>query len=122
MRKKRVKVYIRDAKMRFDVFGFDVHFVETDDYVLAMDHLKLRDHGDGPKDTTEAFTWNAAKGDESYIFTERNPSINTVVHECWHAVKHMLDFRGVGMENETVAYHLDHLVKYAMKFYKKEKR
>lgn len=121
MRKKRVKVYIRNARLRFDVFGFDVHFVETDNYTAAMDHFKLRDHGDGPKDTTEAFTWNATAGNESYIFTERNPSIHTIVHECWHAVKHMLDFRGVRMENETVAYHLDHLVKYAMKFYKKEK-
>lgn len=119
--KKGTKIYIRKTTIHFDVFGFDVHLVETDDYVAAMDHLRLRDRGNGPKDTTEAFTWNAAAGDESYIFAGRNPKIGTIVHECWHAVKCMLDFRGVGMENETVAYHLDHLVKYAMKFYRKEK-
>ena len=121
MKGKRARVYIRNAKIHFDVFGFDVHFVETDDYEAAMDYLKLRDRGNGPKDTTEAFTWNASSGDESYIFTGRKADISTIVHECWHAINHMLDFRGVGMENETVAYHLDYLVKRAMKFYRKEK-
>jgi hypothetical protein len=45
-----------------------------------------------------------------------------IVHECWHAISHLLEEKGVDLgDEEAVAYHLDYAVMHAMKFYGKEK-
>lgn len=59
----------------------------------------------------------------TYDLLERpmHKRMNPLVHECWHAVRHMLQGVGVSKEadeldNEVVAYHLGHTVERAAKF------
>jgi hypothetical protein len=124
MRKKAIKkerLFLRQGTLTFPVFGYVVHFVETDDFDLATQHLKLGSHG--AREVTEAMTWLSKKGDYAYIFIDKKcQPIGTIVHECWHVINAMLTFRGLDLKDEeNVAYHLDFLVEKAMKFYKKEK-
>jgi hypothetical protein len=120
-KRKGEKIYLREGKFEFPVFGYTVHFVETDNFLLAAQHLKLSTPA--LRDVTDAMAWMSKKGDEAYIFIDqKHQPIGTIVHECWHVINHMLTFRGVELnDDENVAYHLDFLVEKAMKFYKKEK-
>lgn len=120
-RTKKVRLFLRQGELKFPVFGYIVHFVETNDFDLALQHLKLRSRG--PREVTEAMTWMSKRGDEAYIFIDRKRQpIGTIVHECWHVVNEILTFRGLDLKDEeNVAYHLDFLVTHAMKFYRKEK-
>lgn len=117
---KKTKIFYRKGVVKFPVFDYTVHFVETDNFDLAIQQLKLKSHAVG--ELTEAATWNGSEGCESYIFVHKtHQPISTIVHECWHAVFRMLSFRGLNMmDEENVAYHLDYLVKQAMSFYGKE--
>ena len=119
-KKKRESVRLKKGKMTFSVFNYVVHFVETEDFDAAKAIYKLE--GGNSSNDAEAITWIANSGKESYIFVAPKTKIGTIVHECWHAINHMLTEHGVCLtDDEAVAYHLDHLVSHAMKFYGKEK-
>lgn len=55
-------------------------------------------HADGPA------------GPCSLLILHEGCSPGIVAHECWHAIRRMLNNLDVGLENETVAYHLGYLV------------
>ena len=120
-KQRKVKLYFRQGWVSFPVFGgYVVYFVETNDFDLAIQHLKLKSHG--PCEGAEAMTWVAKDGGYSYILVKPKSPIHHIVHECWHAIYHMLTFRNVSLDDEeNIAYHLDYLVSKAMKFYGKEK-
>jgi hypothetical protein len=120
-KKKGVKIYLREGKMRFDAFDYTVHFVETDNFKLAFDHFRLRTRRDLSNHATIAVTWHSDRDNESYIFTSPKERISVIVHECLHAVHHMLNSRGVFMDDDEVfAYHLEYLVKMALLFHKRK--
>jgi hypothetical protein len=102
--------------MEFGVFDYEIHFIETDNFKLAAQHLKLN-ACQSLNENTLGVTWNAHDKMKSYIFLKKDPGLHILVHECWHAIYQMLTCRGVELEDELVAYHLDHLVLQAAKFY-----
>jgi hypothetical protein len=57
----------------------------------------------------------------SFIFLHYNCSVNEEVHECWHVVRRMMNHLGVGLDSETVAYHLGYLTGKVHKFVRGEK-
>jgi hypothetical protein len=36
--------------------------------------------------------------------------MSVVAHECWHAIKRIMDYRGMEPEEEFIAYHLEYLI------------
>src|ERR1700687_3977653 len=68
-------------------------------------------HGDG-------FVFNVTGEGRSYLFLAHNAPEATVAHECWHIVHRIMDWCGAELDNETVAYHLDHLVEKVYEFKK----
>ena len=119
-KRKGKKVYIRSRKMKLPVFDYTIHFIETDDFNLAIEHFHLKSSTN--KERATAITWRANCGSCGYIFIKPKAPINVIVHECVHVVYHVLVDRGAELsDEENFAYHLDYVVKHAMKFYKKEK-
>ena len=50
----------------------------------------------------------------SYVFLKESSRASFVVHECWHAVKSLLDFIEANVEEEVVAYLLGYVVEHAV--------
>lgn len=46
----------------------------------------------------------------SFVFLKHDSTIGDVTHECWHAIRHMMNHLGIALDSETVAYHLGYLV------------
>jgi hypothetical protein len=73
------------------------HYRETKDIELYSDESGLAIH---PKNQPRSF-----------IFFKGNPNPGTIVHESWHVVRRMLEYYGIELDNEVVAYHLGYLVR-----------
>ena len=116
MKKKGIKIHYRTKMLHFAIYDYTIHFVETDDFTLALQHAKLNAP---PRDRsfTQGMTWNSNDRTSSYIFLSPKTPINVLVHECWHAVYRMLDSRGICVDDEVIAYTLDFTVKMATGFY-----
>lgn len=107
--KKSKKVYV-------EIYEYNLIFVETNNFNLAAERLGLK--GLRNHDSAGALTWVADSGSQGYIFCEKNAPLHFIAHECWHILYHLFKSRGLEFEDETVAYHLDYLVKKAVQFYK----
>ena len=59
---------------------------------------------------TEAITLHSHETGASAIVVPLSASVNTIAHECYHAVRKMLEMHDVELGNEVVAYHLGYLV------------
>ena len=59
---------------------------------------------------TDALTVHPRNEPVSFIFLKYNSSAGTIAHESWHAIRRMMQYFGVDIESETVAYHLGYLV------------
>lgn len=46
----------------------------------------------------------------SFIFLPFHVSAGTIAHEAWHVIRRMMDYLGIELDNEAVAYHLGYLV------------
>jgi hypothetical protein len=62
------------------------------------------------------FVFNVKGEGRSYIFLEHEAPESTVAHECWHIVHQIMDWCGAELDNEVVAYHLDHMVEKVYEF------
>lgn len=110
-------------KSRFTVIEFPVfcHFtVHVEITSSFKDTMKKYKH---TKDIchqcdlgADAMTISVDNEPISYIFLKPNVSVGTIAHECWHAIKNLVNYVNVGIENETVAYHLGYLVDKVFKF------
>lgn len=117
------KHYEKTECVIFPVFaGYTIYIIFTNDVVVSRKKLDetigevfdcdtalaLHCHSILPKHTATAwliFPFTACAG--------------TVAHECWHAIKRLLDWAGCERyENETVAYHLGFLVNEVTKLQK----
>jgi hypothetical protein len=99
-----------ECAIDFDVYGFAVHVIFTkDDLQVTRDAY---DTVIGRKDKVDgAAAFHNATGNRSYLFFKWNATEEHIAHESWHAIRYMLkDYIGSELENETVAYHLGHLV------------
>jgi hypothetical protein len=105
--------------LTFSVFsGYGVHIELTKDLVKTIS--KYEDTKDIPLSmNTEAICIEIDKG-ISYMFLPYNPTPDIIAHESWHAVKNMMEFVGINLDSETVAYHLGFVVNEVHKLRRKK--
>lgn len=110
----------REKIIEFPQYGYKISFIETNNIIISR---KNRDHilGEFKEDSNNKFINGLSSDIEyfSFIFLNRNPDINTLVHECYHSICKM--FRWINakdVDEEIFAYTLGYLVEKACKFYK----
>ena len=91
--------------VKFEALQYRVKAVVTDNLGEYGCSLGFHEHSNRSPEATH-FT----NGYESIIAFSPFPSPGTIAHECWHAVRTMLLNADAELDNETVAYHLGHLV------------
>lgn len=74
-----------------------------------MERGDLGDHNGGC-DGDGAITISPNDHNISFVFFHPKPSLNTIVHESWHALQRMLEYNSVKYDHENTAYHLGYLV------------
>lgn len=107
----------RFTTIEFPVFfNYIVHVEVTSDLKKSM--LKYPPTKDilMEDDCKDAITVHVCDASFSFIFLHYTASVGTIAHESWHAVKHMLEYMGVELDSETVAYHLGYMVDKIFKF------
>jgi hypothetical protein len=93
--------------------GYQIRLVFTND-LLKSATGRL---GCTPGENADAFCYHVKGIGQSYIFLPLDAPEGTVVHEAWHVVFRMMHYIHVqDMDDEVVAYHLDHLIEQIYKF------
>ena len=102
--------------VEFPVFvSYSVHIEITDDIPKSMrKYEQTRDIPFG--DDTHAITVHVEDSGLSFMFLPYNSPVGTIAHESWHVIKNMMEYLGVELDSETVAYHLGYLVEKVFKF------
>ena len=97
----------------FDVMAnYQVRLIFTNDLVKSATARIAAPSPDG-----DAFCYHVKGDGRSYIFLKFDSDESTVAHECWHIVHRVLTYCGVqDMDDEIVAYHLDHMVEKVYQF------
>jgi hypothetical protein len=98
----------------FDVMaGYRVRVILSND----LDKSAEARLNDKPSDVNGGgFVFNVKGVGRSYIFLKHDAPECTVAHECWHIVHRIMAWCGAELDNETVAYHLDHMVEKVYQF------
>jgi|SRR5690348_16273695 len=106
----------RFITIEFPVFSYYIVHVEvtSDIKKTAAKYEQTRNIPD--LENGDAWSIHPANENFSFIFLKPNPSVGTIAHECWHVVKRMMDYMGVELDSETVAYHLGYLVDKVFRF------
>jgi hypothetical protein len=94
------------AFVYFDVWKFYVRVVLTNDLALSIRKLDP----EAAKDPGPMTMHSITRPNRCCIVLPVDTSDGTLAHEAWHAVRRMFRYAGAELENETVAYHLGHLV------------
>lgn len=98
--------------VNFPVFEYKICVEFTSDFkksMLANDQTK--EFANEDHDVTNAWTIRGKDGsDISFIFLKLDARASTLAHEAWHAIQHMLEYHGVKLDGEVVAYHLTYLI------------
>lgn len=105
--------------IEFPVWTYLIHVTFTNDPSASA--LK-RDPRFGSSDHCAALTCSVKSQPVTHIYVKRTAPIPTIVHECWHAIRRMFVYCGADLEDECVAYHLDHLVGEILRLRKKKGR
>ena len=102
--------------IEFPVFvSYSVHVEITSDISRSMNKYKqTRDIPFG--DDTHAITVHVEDNGLSFMFLPYNAPVCTIAHESWHVIKNMMEYVGIDLDSETVAYHLGYLVDKVVKF------
>jgi hypothetical protein len=95
-------------KFHFPALGhYVVHVEITSD--IAKSLLKYpRTRKVEMDETTNGLAVHTNEG-FSYIFLPYNASVGNIAHEAWHVVRQMMEYLGIKIDNEAVAYHLGYL-------------
>lgn len=119
-RESTAKILYRESttKVKFAAWGYIVHIVLTNN-VDASVARRISGHKSGRAEAACLEYHDLAACTLVLPYSAGAP---TVAHESWHAIRLMLRFYGAGFDNETVAYHLAHLVEQIDKFQKKSKK
>ena len=106
----------KTRRIEFPVFANYCVYVEfTTDIEASMEKYKqTRDVPCG--EDTHAITVHIEDNGLSFVFFPYDASVGAIAHESWHVVKNMMDYLGVELDSETVAYHLGFLVDKIYKF------
>jgi hypothetical protein len=99
----------------FEVMAnYRVRLILTDDiFKSAKGRL-----GSIPEDSADAFCFHVKSTGMSYLVLKHDSPAGTIAHECWHIIYRMFHWCGVrDFDDETTAYHLDHLIEKVYDFY-----
>ena len=117
------------AKTRHTIFEFPVfchyifHVEITSDIVKSLKKYPSCEKVEiDPDGNTGALTVHVLDDSFSFIFLQPNASVGTIAHESWHGVMRMMEYVGVDVDHETVAYHLGFLVDKIFGFLRKRKK
>lgn len=106
----------RITTVEFPVFSdFIIHIETSTDFDKTIQKYPCIEHMAGDNENCDAMTLHGG-GPVVFIFLKPNASVGTIAHECWHAIRHMLNVVGVELDSETVAYHLGYLVQKTFNF------
>lgn len=110
----------RHINIKFPVLGeYRVRVVVTSDLKKSLEQ-----HGI-PADADDNSTYAMAVHEDgtgySAIFLPYGANISSVVHESWHVIRRMMEYLGIELDNETVAYHLGYLTEKVYNFLRKGK-
>jgi hypothetical protein len=95
--------------------NYQVRVILTEDLIKSA---KSR-LGSEPGESADAFCYHVKDTGRSYIFLPLDAPESTVVHEAWHIIHRVLTYcHVVDMDDEVVAYHLDHLIEKIYEFKK----
>lgn len=97
-------------KIFFEPLEYTVYIIKTTD--VKKSRAKYNEECGGPVDgSTDYFALHSyGTKSRSYIFLPVIANINDKVHECFHAIFRMHNYKGIGLNNESMAYHLGWLV------------
>lgn len=110
---KRIGKKDRVKSWHFPVFNnYEIKVVSSNDVKRAVKKFEhTRSVSDEDVEDTLALHFWVKDEDISYVFIPHKVKISAVVHECYHAIRRMLNVFGVDVDdNEIVAYHLGYLV------------
>lgn len=113
MKKTRHNDY--EEKVVFSVWaGYTVHIIFTES--LVSSRFARYTTAGSIDDQTSAL--HSCTGDgHSHLFLSPEASAEVIAHEAFHAIWAILDWAGVEKyDNETLAYHLGHLVGHVSRF------
>jgi hypothetical protein len=94
--------------------NFQVRLVFTNDLAKSA----TARIGQRPEVFEGGFVFNVKGEGRSYLFLDLTADEATVAHESRHIVHRIFDWCGAELDNETVAYHLDHMVEKVYEFKK----
>lgn len=111
---RRVEPLVKHAHkvVSFPVFNNEINVVRTTNIEKSVRHFKeLR--GQLPndydfKDLHGLTVLTSVSG--IWVFLPIKNTPETDAHEAYHAIRHLLEYAGVKLQSEVVAYHLGHLV------------
>jgi hypothetical protein len=113
---KKTKYGDYEYKVMFDVFGFLVYVVFSEDMPKSI-NSRYPEIGTTDKDFGAMCCRKRGVPELHMFFELGNCSVGTLAHESWHAVRYMLlDWSKCELDNETMAYHLGWLVDQAGSF------
>lgn len=107
----------RYTTIEFPVFSdYIVHVEVTSDLKKSMakyppTKVAIDDYGDG-----KCVAVHVENDGFSFIFFPYNASVGDIAHESWHAVRRMMEYLGIELDHETVAYHLGYMVDKIFRF------
>ncbi len=110
----------RKLNVKFPVFGdYTVYIEMTDDMKKSLAKRKVTAPAISEIDNNAHAMVIHDDNASSYVFLPMKPAVGTIAHEAWHVIKGMMEYAGVELDNETVAYHLGYLVNKISKFVRK---
>lgn len=93
----------------FPVFGsYVLHIEITTDMQASLSKYPQTKSIDA--DRSPGITVYVKNEGMGFIFLKHRAGPGEIAHEAWHAVKHMLEYFGVDLDSEVVAYHLGYIV------------
>ena len=102
--------------VEFPVFvNYSVHVEVTDDIKRSMQKYEQTKNVPFGDDTL-AITVHVEDNGLSFMFLPYGGPVGIIAHESWHVIKRMMDYLGVELDSETVAYHLGYLVEKVFNF------
>ena len=89
--------------------GYEVHIELSSDPEKALSKYPETKNAEWGAET-DGIAIHCKDEGRSFVFLKHNASAGNVAHESWHVVRRMMNWLGVDLDNEAVAYHLGYLV------------
>jgi hypothetical protein len=107
---RKLKFKERTKTIIFPVFGrYRVSIIISTDKNRTKNRLVKKLNGAFHETDFEALHIWIGKENASYLLFQENAKVGTIVHECWHCIRKIMDWAGSDYDDEVVAYHLDYL-------------